>query len=103
MRISTLVDLELLRRYAELGLWSTATELYFNLCLDGMDPVWCEELHEAVWARDSRAVVTAVGRMARASHLLVDLPRVKPLPPRAETMHSEAHVRPLAASRATVL
>lgn len=93
MRISTLVDLDLLRRYAELGLWSTATELYFNLCLEGMDPLWCEELHEAVWARDSYAVVTAVGRMARASHLLVDLPRVKPLSPRAETLLAETPAR----------
>ena len=36
MKISTAVDLELLRRFAELGQWSTATDLYFDTCLDGL-------------------------------------------------------------------
>ena len=86
MKISTLVELDLLRRYAELGLWSTATDLYFNMCLDGLDPARCEELQEAVWARDSSAMATAVSRLARASQLLVDFPRVKPLEARNGTL-----------------
>lgn len=102
MKISTLADLDLLRRYAELGLWSTATELYFNLSLDGMDAARREELHEAVWARDSQAVATAVGRLARASRLLMDLPRVKPLPPRTQTLHGGRQTRSCADARTTV-
>jgi hypothetical protein len=84
MNISTVVDLELLRRYAELGQWSTATDLYFNTCLDGVDAARREELHEAVWARDPHAVAAAVNRLSGASRLLANHGRVKPLPPQAE-------------------
>jgi hypothetical protein len=84
MHISTVVDLELLRRYAELGQWSTATDLYFNTCLDGVDAARREELHEAVWARDSSAVAAVVSRLSGASRLLANHGKVKPLPPGAE-------------------
>jgi hypothetical protein len=93
MKISTVVDLDLLLRYAELGQWSTATELYFNMCLEGVESARREELHEAVWARDSHAVAAAVGRVARGSRLPLDHPRVKPLPPRRETWHGGEQVR----------
>ena len=84
MKISTAVDLELLRRFAELGQWSTATDLYFDTCLDGLSYDRREELHEAVWARDSRAVAQVVARIAATSRMLVTPGRVKPLPPRSE-------------------
>lgn len=84
MKISTVVDLELLRRYAELGQWSTATDLYFDTCLDSVDPARREELHEAVWARDSRAVAAVIGQLSDASRLLVSHAKVKPLTPGME-------------------
>lgn len=86
MKISTVVDLELLRRYGQLGQWSTATDLYFDTCLDGVDPVRREELHEAVWARDNNALAAVVGRLLAGSRLLVSHAKVKPMPPRAEGM-----------------
>lgn len=79
MKISTVVDLDLLRRYAELGQWSTATELYFNMSLEGLHPARCEELHEAVWARDSDAVAAVIGRLPSASRFLASHTKVKPL------------------------
>jgi hypothetical protein len=85
MKISTVVDLELLRRYAELGHWNAATDLYFDACLEGVNAAACEELHEAVWARDSDRVAAAVGKLAAASRLLVPHGRVRPLPPRTTT------------------
>jgi hypothetical protein len=84
MKITTVVDLELLRRYAELGQWSTATDLYFNTCLDGLSPAAREELEEAVWARDSAQLAEVVGKAVGASRLLVNHGRVKPLPVRSE-------------------
>ena len=100
MKISTVVDLELLRRYAELGQWPTATDLYFNTCLDGMAPDRCEELHEAVWARDSAAVAAVVSRLTVGSRLLVSHAKVKPMPPRAERTRSRGEAS-VPASRST--
>ena len=77
MNISTTVDLQLLRRYAELGHWTAATNSYFDACLQGIDADSREELHEAVWARDSRAVAAVVGRLAGAPS--PNLQRVKPV------------------------
>ena len=84
MKITTVVDLELLRRYGELGQWSTATDLYFNTCLDGLSPAECEALQEAVWARDSAQLTEVVRKAAGGSRLLVSHGRVKPLPVRSE-------------------
>jgi hypothetical protein len=101
MKISTVVDLELLRRYAEFGQWSTATELYFNACLDGIDSARLEELHEAVWARDGRAVTRVIGRLAGATRLLVSHAKVKPLPPRTERLRGGGRVSLPDRSRST--
>jgi hypothetical protein len=83
-KISTAADLELLRRYAELGRWTAATSLYFDACLEGLDAAGREELHEAVWARDGHAVTAAIDRLAGASRFIVNHGRVKPLPPGVE-------------------
>lgn len=77
--ISTAVNLELLRRYAELGCWTAATHVYFDACLEGVDAAGREQLHKAVWARDSRAVTAVVGRLAGASRLTASHGKVKPL------------------------
>lgn len=96
MKISTVVDLELLRRYAELGRWTTATNLYFDACVDGVDTASRDQLHEAVWARDSRAVTAVVSRLAGASRLMASHGRVKPLSPgveRAKAVNDAAEKR----------
>jgi hypothetical protein len=79
MKISTVVDLELLRRYAELGQWSTATDLYFNTSLDGLSHAAREDLEEAVWARDSAQIAEVVRKAAGSSRLLASHGKVKPL------------------------
>lgn len=84
MKISTVVDLELLRRYADLGHWNAATTLYFDTRLEDVDAASRDKLHEAVWARDSDAVAAVVTRLAGASRLMANHGSVKPLPPSAQ-------------------
>ena len=101
MKISTVVDLELLRRYAELGQWVPATDLYFNASLDGLSNAVCEDLQQAVWARDSAQLAEVVRRAVGSSILLAGHGRVKPLAAGMERMRDREQPSLPGASRTT--